>query len=199
MGKVRLVAWLATTGGSGWALLRGATWPTGEPAEALMAGVRVVAGVLAAYLFVATIGALARLRWLPSPALVRRLAAGAIGGGLLVLPVPAVAGGADGPPPSPPPVLRRVDPAPDAGPATPAADAPDAPVPGPAPDGEEVTVVAGDHLWAIAERVVAARLGRAPTDGEVAPYWRSLIDANRDRLATGDPDLIFPGQTFVLP
>jgi nucleoid-associated protein YgaU len=34
----------------------------------------------------------------------------------------------------------------------------------------------------------------------VAPYWRAVIDANRDRLAVpGDPDLILPGQVIVLP
>jgi nucleoid-associated protein YgaU len=40
------------------------------------------------------------------------------------------------------------------------------------------------------------------TDDErvVARYWRSLVDANRDRLVVaGDPDLIFPGQQLVLP
>lgn len=61
-------------------------------------------------------------------------------------------------------------------------------------------VVAGDHLWSIAEDALAAAWGRAPSDGEVEPYWRAVIAANRDVLATpDDPDLIFPGQVVTLP
>ncbi|MEA3055784.1 MAG: resuscitation-promoting factor RpfA, partial [Actinomycetota bacterium] len=63
----------------------------------------------------------------------------------------------------------------------------------------EVVVAAGDHLWGIAERTLEQRLGRAPNDAEIAPYWSKLIEANRDRLTTGDPDLIFAGQVFRLP
>ena len=53
----------------------------------------------------------------------------------------------------------------------------------------------GDHLWGIAERVMAERLGREATDAEVAPYWRRLIDLNEP----ADPDLIFPGDVVRLP
>lgn len=62
------------------------------------------------------------------------------------------------------------------------------------------TVQAGDHLWSIAERTLHRRLDRQPTDAETAPYWRRLVDANRDRLVDpDDADLILPGQTLVLP
>jgi len=62
------------------------------------------------------------------------------------------------------------------------------------------TVVAGDHFWAIAGRVLGRRLDRPPSASEVAAYWRRLIDANRDRLVhRGNPDLIYPGQVLVLP
>lgn len=58
----------------------------------------------------------------------------------------------------------------------------------------------GDHLWHIAEATLAESWGRAPTDGEVAPYWTGLIEANRDVLVDpANPDLIHPGQTFRLP
>lgn len=199
MGKIRLVLWLATTGGAGLVLLDGVRFAAGDPAATTMAAVRAGAGVLAAYLFVATLAALARVRWLPSPAVVRRLVAGAVGGGLLVAPLAAGAAPEDrlpsGRPPAEAPVLRRIEPPP--GPTTdPVLEPPSS---APAPIGREVTAAAGDHLWAIAERAVADRLGRAPTDDEVAPYWRAVVDANRDRLVTGDADLIFPGQTFVLP
>lgn len=60
-------------------------------------------------------------------------------------------------------------------------------------------VEAGDSFWSIATEVVAELLGRPPGDAEVAPYWAELVEANRDRLATGDPDLIYPGQDLHLP
>ena len=62
------------------------------------------------------------------------------------------------------------------------------------------TVRPGDHLWGIASATLRHRLGRAPTDAEVEPYWRRLIDLNRSRLVDpGNPDLIFPTQVFDLP
>ena len=62
------------------------------------------------------------------------------------------------------------------------------------------TVRPGDHLWHIAHDTVATRLGHAPTDAEVVPYWEQLIDVNRARLVDPDnPDLIFPGQVFTMP
>lgn len=62
------------------------------------------------------------------------------------------------------------------------------------------TVSAGESLWSIAEDVLEATLGRAPTDDEIDPFWRSLIDGNRHRLADPeDPDLILPGQVFEVP
>jgi nucleoid-associated protein YgaU len=64
----------------------------------------------------------------------------------------------------------------------------------------EWTVTAGDHLWSIAAAVLAAELGGPPGEAVIAPYWRRLIEANRDRLADrDDPDLLFPGQRLRLP
>lgn len=68
-----------------------------------------------------------------------------------------------------------------------------------APEAPEWTVEPGESFWSIAEDVLTERLGRPPTDREIVPYWRRLVEANRDRLRTGDPDLVFPGQTFVIP
>lgn len=66
--------------------------------------------------------------------------------------------------------------------------------------GRTWTVAAGDHLWSVAERVLAESWGRTPGDHELVPYWEQLVEANRDRLADRDnPDLIFPGQEFVVP
>jgi nucleoid-associated protein YgaU len=39
----------------------------------------------------------------------------------------------------------------------------------------------------------------APTNREVAEYWHRVIEANRDRLRSGDPDLIYPGEEIILP
>ncbi len=58
----------------------------------------------------------------------------------------------------------------------------------------------GDHFWHIARTTLEQAWDRTPTDEEIDPYWRDLIDTNRDRLAPpGDPDLIHPGQQFELP
>jgi nucleoid-associated protein YgaU/DNA-binding SARP family transcriptional activator len=58
----------------------------------------------------------------------------------------------------------------------------------------------GDHFWHIAKTTLEQAWDRSPTDAEIAPYWRDLVDMNRDRLAPpGDPDLIHPGQQFQLP
>ena len=70
----------------------------------------------------------------------------------------------------------------------------------PAPAPDRWTVKPGECFWTIAEDVLAKHLGHSPTDGEIVPYWRRLIEANRSELAHHDnPDLIFPAQTFVIP
>jgi uncharacterized membrane protein YgcG len=67
---------------------------------------------------------------------------------------------------------------------------------------EEHPVARGDNLWAIArDHLSRLRSGGsgAPTNHEVAEYWHKLIEANRDRLRSGDPDLIYPGEEIILP
>jgi hypothetical protein len=87
------------------------------------------------------------------------------------------------PPPRvvPPPVAPRVEPL-----------SPTAPI-GPT----SWTVRPGDNFWEIARLTIAATTPN-PTVRAVARYWRSLIDVNRDRL-TGDPDLIYAGEIFLIP
>lgn len=140
-----------------------------------------------------------------------------------LLPGPAAAAP---PPPGlqpPPPVVHSLDPprtttSPDA--ATAATSAPARPAPtGPAPhapappppdaaavDPPEVEpatvheVRPGEHFWGIARATLRDRWGRTPTPAEIVPYWRAVIAANRDRLVRPcDPDLILPGQRFLLP
>lgn len=90
--------------------------------------------------------------------------------------------------------------------ATRAAAAPDPPLPppgsgqGPAAAGRTWQVVPGDHFWAVAERVLAEAWERSPTDDEVDPYWRALVQANAAVLADpANPDLLFPGQVIAVP
>jgi hypothetical protein len=62
------------------------------------------------------------------------------------------------------------------------------------------TVGPGESLWSIAEELLADAWHRAPSDAEVDPFWRALVERNRGRLLDpGDPDLIHPGQVFDVP
>ena len=62
------------------------------------------------------------------------------------------------------------------------------------------TVKPGDSFWSIAEVAIGAHLGRSPSLSEIGTYWRRIIGANSERLVhAGVPDLIYPGQEFVLP
>jgi hypothetical protein len=73
---------------------------------------------------------------------------------------------------------------------------PPAPMPPPAsPTSPPPSAVAthriapGEHLWSIAA-------GHAT---DVAPYWRRLVELNRPHLRSGDPDLVYPGESIELP
>lgn len=63
----------------------------------------------------------------------------------------------------------------------------------------EVIVLPGEDMWKLAEDHLATLLGRQPTDSETAPYWLQVIGANLNRIRSGDPDLIFPGEVLILP
>jgi hypothetical protein len=102
-------------------------------------------------------------------------------------------------PPAVPPTVRTAPTAPTA-----AAVPPAAPSPPPPPGGMVVQVVVapGDDLWALAAGRLAATRGIAPADvadAEIAPYWMAVCERNRAALASGDPNLIFPGEVVTLP
>ena len=60
-----------------------------------------------------------------------------------------------------------------------------------------VIVKSGDNLWSLAAEAVEAHLGRPPSCGEIATYWRDVVASNRVR--SGDPSLIHPGETIEMP
>jgi nucleoid-associated protein YgaU len=63
----------------------------------------------------------------------------------------------------------------------------------------QVVVQPGDHLWRISTHRLTSVFGREPGDSEVSPYWREVIELNREGLRSGDPDLIYPGEMITLP
>ena len=65
-------------------------------------------------------------------------------------------------------------------------------------DGSHVVVV-GESLWSIAADRVERAFGEAQSDTSTAQYWIELVAANVGSLKSGDPDLIFPGESITLP
>ena len=62
-----------------------------------------------------------------------------------------------------------------------------------------VVVAKGDHLWKISGDHLHHALGRQATSVEISPYWRRVIETNKTKLRSGDPDLIYPGEVVTLP
>lgn len=103
---------------------------------------------------------------------------------------PMPPGAAPAPPPATkPPAGRPHAAGPPGRPSTPRTTAPSRPA-GPAVH----EVVAGDSLWGLAARRVGSRDIQV-----VGAYWVRVVAANRDRIRSGDPDLIYPGERIVLP
>ncbi|MBT8212221.1 MAG: LysM peptidoglycan-binding domain-containing protein, partial [Acidimicrobiia bacterium] len=67
------------------------------------------------------------------------------------------------------------------------------------PIGSSYRVEKGDSLWTIAARVVSEATGGTPDDRSIARYWRLLVAENTSALTSGDPDMIYPGETVVVP
>ena len=61
--------------------------------------------------------------------------------------------------------------------------------------GSQVLVERGDHLWSIS----SDELDTDATTAEISSLWREVIAINIDRLRSGDPDLIYPGETVLVP
>ena len=83
-----------------------------------------------------------------------------------------------------------------------------APVRAPEPAGVELAPVAdhdvqpGEHLWSIAAERLATVRGQAVeelADDEICTYWWDVVEANRSRIRSGHPSLIYPGERVRLP
>lgn len=183
------------------------------PADALVAALRWLALVAAWWLLGSTLlyvaavaarvpGAVRAVRWAALPPVRRAVdTAFAVAVVTASLVVPSTAARA-----APPPSTTQVRDGragglaslPAAGVPPPGAPAPAAP---PAVDAR-VVVAPGDSLWELAARQLASASGRARTDvadAEIAPYWVAVCDRNRATLASGDPDLLFPGEVVTMP
>jgi hypothetical protein len=187
-------------------------WTRAESGDALASAVRVVALVAASWLLATTLlylaASVARLPRLAracgsvTPRGVRRVVDTACAASL-VLGALAGPGGADvrdG---------RAVARPPDTT-ATPASVAAIALLPAPSTSSSSQTegfestveVAPGDNLWVIAASAIARSTGRdvgAVPDDEIARYWHVVCDRNRDRLHSGDVNLILPGEVVMLP
>ena len=73
-----------------------------------------------------------------------------------------------------------------------------APAASPSMATASVTVQPGDNLWKIARRHLQS-LGEDPANRRLATYWARVVDVNRSVLRSGNPDLIYPGETVLLP
>ena len=199
------------------------------PADALAASARLVATGCAGWLLATTaFYGFARLSRLPlllraagwtTPLPLRHLVDRALALSLGASLIGATAALAATPPPPPSPVVHEVGassapglvfPAGIAAVPVPVPSLPPASAPPTVRDSVPTTdrqhvVVAGDNLWNIS----AAELGRGsakppgfspgPTDAQIAPYWETVVRTNRHRLRSGDPNLIFPGESIELP
>ena len=180
------------------------------PATAAFALLRIVALALGWYLLATTLAATV-LRLLradraatgverTAPAFVRRLVRGAAGLTLAAGAMTSVAAADDAAvtmrrlDQEPPVTMRRLPPDAPPPPAAPA------PVPDPPAATRTWTVAPGQSFWTVAELVLTESWQRPPSDDQIDPYWRQLVEANRSQLADpSNPDLLFPEQVLHVP
>jgi hypothetical protein len=189
------LAFLRTPGAdpSAWRL-----WLASTPPQDAVAAVLRLAATGCAWWLVATTGlyVVARLARIPgllstlewtTPRAVRRVIDRALALSVIASLTGGTAAFAGGAPPIPVPVISAPSPEP-------------LPIPTaipPAPPDRQ-TVQWGDNLWTIAAGHLADT-GVVRSNSQIAPYWRALVQDNRASLRSGNPDLIFPGESVVLP
>jgi hypothetical protein len=57
----------------------------------------------------------------------------------------------------------------------------------------------GENLWLIARQALIERGLPHPDDATIASFWRAVIVTNLASLRSGDPSLIYPGESVALP
>jgi hypothetical protein len=70
---------------------------------------------------------------------------------------------------------------------------------GTSPTNGARVVVSGESLWSIASAALTKQLGATPSLVDVDVYWRAVVTMNVPGLRSGDADLIYPGETVILP
>ena len=181
------------------------------PEDAVVALVRFVSIVTAAYLLAST-GLYLLAQASRIPALVRgvarftlpgirRVVDGALAATIVIAPTSLAFGASPAAAQAAPVSAHAYAPSPagDTGPIyepTPAG--------GEAADAPAATHVVrrGDSLWTIATEHLAATRGvsaDAVPQLEVAEVWREIVSLNVSSLSSGDPNLIYPGETIQLP
>jgi hypothetical protein len=117
-------------------------------------------------------------------------------------PVPSVRPVETAPVPAPPPTTAPLVPSAEQSSVVPVVPAvPAAPPPAPTAAATHA-VVRGEHLWSIAADRVATATGKSPADlapADIAPYWLRVVEINRPRLRSGNPNLVSPGEVVELP
>ncbi len=62
------------------------------------------------------------------------------------------------------------------------------------------TIRPGDHLWKVAGLTLARARGRPAADATILAYVDEIVRANQHVFVVpGQPDLVYPGQRFLLP
>jgi hypothetical protein len=62
------------------------------------------------------------------------------------------------------------------------------------------TIRPGDHLWKVARVTLAQASGHPTGDAAILAYVDEIVQANASVfVVSGHPDLVYPGQRFVLP
>ena len=61
------------------------------------------------------------------------------------------------------------------------------------------TVRPGDDMWSITVAYLTRQQNGPPSVVRIIEVWQEVVDLNRNRISSGNPDLIFPGEKLLLP
>lgn len=182
------------------------------PEDAVIALVRLAALGLAGYLLVTTtmyvvasltrVPALMRGVRLTTLPAVRHLLDGAVAAAVLAAPASLASVG-----PTTPASMSASSPTAHVYVPVAAGDAAEyTPIPAGEPPAQPATaayvVRRGDSFWGIAAHQLATRQSvpvEQVSEAEITRYWRALIELNASSIISGDPNLIFPGESLQLP